>query len=57
MANKPDLIDRRKLVEDLERFKVSLADVFFGAIVDRVIEYVEKQPSCKAPSEEVVNCG
>ena len=52
----PDLIDRRKLVEELTRFKSSLADVFFGAIVDRVIEHIWKQPSCAAADERVVNC-
>lgn len=53
---KSDLIDRRQLVEDLERFKSSLAGVFFGAIVDRVIEYIWKLPSYKAADGGVVNC-
>ena len=50
---KSDLISRSALVADLESFKGSLPDVFFGAIVDRIIEYVERQPAAEAPDEEV----
>lgn len=37
-----DLISRRELIEDLKRFKYSLADVVLGWVVDRVIERVEQ---------------
>lgn len=41
----PDLIDRAKLVADLEAFKMSLGDIVFGFVVDRVIERVKAQPA------------
>ena len=50
MAN---LIDRDKLIADLEAFKVSLNDIVFGFVVDRVIEQVKAQPAAnvKPPVE------
>lgn len=40
-----DLIDRAKLIADLEAFKLSLGDIVFGFVVDRVIEQVKAQPA------------
>lgn len=42
-----DLIDRAKLIADLEAFKLSLGDIVFGFVVDRVIEQVKAQPKVK----------
>lgn len=40
-----DLISRPALLEVLEGFKLSLGDIFFGMVVDRVIERVKAQPT------------
>lgn len=42
-----DLIDRAKLIQDLEAFKLSLGDFVFGFVVDRVIERVKAQPAAE----------
>lgn len=42
-----DLISRSALIEALEGFKMSLGDIFFRMIVDRVIERVKEQPTIK----------
>lgn len=42
-----DLIDRGKLIEDLENAKVNFGDIFFRAVLDRAIECVKNQPSVK----------
>lgn len=42
-----DLISRSKLIEDLESFKVTLGDIIFRWLVDRVIERVRQQPAAK----------
>ena len=42
-----DLIHRDKLIADLEAFKMSLGDIVFGFVVDRVIERVKAQPAEK----------
>ena len=47
-----DLISRSALIAELEGFKLSLGDVFFGMVVDRVIERVKAQPTIK---QEVTN--
>jgi thiamine biosynthesis lipoprotein ApbE len=46
-----DLISRAKLVADLEAFKLSLGDIVFGYVVDRVIERVKAQPAAEAKKE------
>lgn len=38
------LIDRDILIAELASMKVALGDVFFGAVLDRAIECVERQP-------------
>ena len=38
------LINRDALVSELSAMKVTLGDVFFGAVLDRAIECVERQP-------------
>ena len=43
-----DLISRPALLEVLEGFKLSLGDIFFRMIVDRVIERVREQPTVDA---------
>lgn len=40
-----DLISRSALLAELEGFKLSLGDIFFRMIVDRVIERVKEQPA------------
>lgn len=47
----PDLIDRQKLIGDLEAFKMSLGDIVLGYVVDRIVEQVKAQPAAnvKAP--------
>lgn len=40
-----DLISRSALLAELEGFKLSLGDIFFRMIVDRVIERVKAQPT------------
>lgn len=45
-----DLVSRSALVAELEGFKVSLGDVFFMAVVDRVIECVKRQPAVEEVS-------
>ena len=42
---KNDLISRSALLAELEGFKLSLGDIFFRMIVDRVIERVKAQPT------------
>ncbi len=39
-----DLIHRAKLIADLEAFKMSLGDIIFVWLVDRVIELIRRQP-------------
>ena len=46
-----DLIDRAKLVADLEAFKLRLGDIVFGYVVDRVIEQVKAQPAAEVKQE------
>ena len=46
---KPDLIDRTALVEELERFKVSVPDPVLRLVVARVIDRVKVQPVVDAP--------
>ena len=41
---KPELIDRTALVEELERFKVSVPDPVLRLVVVRVIDRVKVQP-------------
>lgn len=40
-----DLISRSALLAELEGFELSLGDIFFRMIVDRVIERVKAQPT------------
>lgn len=40
-----DLIYRSALVAELESFKMSLGDIVFRFVVDRVIERVKAQPA------------
>lgn len=40
-----DLISSSALLAELEGFKLSLGDIFFRMIVDRVIERVKAQPA------------
>ena len=42
-----DTISRSALIAELEGFKLSLGDIFFGMLVDRVIERVKAQPTIK----------
>lgn len=42
-----DMISRSALIAELEGFKLSLGDIFFGMVVDRVIERVKAQPTIK----------
>lgn len=46
-----DLIDRAKLIADLETFKLSLGDIVFGYVVDRVIDQVKAQPAAEVKKE------
>lgn len=46
-----DLIDRAKLIADLEAFKLSLGDIVFGYVVDRVIDQVKAQPAAEVKKE------
>lgn len=46
-----DLIDRDKLIDDLEAFKICLGDFVFGFVVDRVIEQVKAQPAAEVKQE------
>lgn len=39
-----DMISRSALIAELEGFKLSLGDIFFRMIVDRVIERIREQP-------------
>lgn len=48
---KNDMIDRQILIADLMDLKVALGDVFFGAVLDRAIECVERQPAIERPWE------
>ena len=48
-----DLIDRGKLIADLEAFKVSLNDIVFGFVLDRVIERVKAQPAEKVKRGDI----
>ena len=48
-----DLISRSDLIAELESVKQSLGDVFFRAIVDKVIERVREMPATKPPRPEV----
>lgn len=48
-----DLISRPALLEVLEGFKLSLGDIFFRMIVDRVIERIREQPAVKLGTEKI----
>ena len=48
-----DLIDRAKLIGDLELFKIHLGDVIFGFVVDRVIERVKAQPAANVKADNI----
>lgn len=48
-----DLISRSALIEALEGFKMSLGDIFFRMIVDRVIERIKELPAVKPGVEKV----
>ena len=48
-----DLIDRAKLVAELEAFKLSLGDIVFGFVVDRVIERVKAQPAAEVKTDMI----
>lgn len=48
-----DLIDRAKLIDDLEAFKICLGDFVFGFIVDRVIEQVKAQPTAEVKGSNI----
>lgn len=47
----PDLIDRPKLIQELEAFKISLNDMVLGYVLDRVIERVKAQPAAAVKPE------
>lgn len=48
-----DLIDRPKLIRDLECFKMSLGDIVFGFVLDRVIERVKAQPTAEVKTDMI----
>lgn len=48
-----DLIDRAKLIDELESFKLSLGDFVFGFVVDRVIEQVKAQPAADVKTDMI----
>ncbi len=48
-----DLIDRAKLIGDLELFKINLGDIIFGFVVDRVIEQVKAQPAANVKGSNI----
>ena len=48
-----DLIDRAKLIGDLEAFKLSLGDIVFGFVLDRVIERVKAQPAAEVKADNI----
>ena len=48
-----DLIDRAKLIGDLELFKIHLGDIIFGFVVDRVIEQVKAQPAAEVKADNI----
>jgi hypothetical protein len=48
-----DLIDRAKLIDDLEAFKICLGDFVFGFVVDRVIEQVKAQPAAEVKTDMI----
>lgn len=50
-----DLISRSALVAELESFKMSLGDIVFRFVVDRVIERVKAQPAAKPPKMKTPN--
>lgn len=42
-----DLISRAEVISQLECFKLSLGDIFFRFVVDRVIERVREIPAAE----------
>ena len=50
-----DLIDRGKLIEDLEGAKINFPDIFFRAVLDRAIECVKNQPSVKGGGQDAAD--
>lgn len=46
-----DLISRAQLIEQLEGFKINLADIFFCFVVDRVIKIVKDLPAANRRAE------
>lgn len=45
-----DLISRAALIAELESYKLTLGDIFFRFIVDRVIERVKEMPAVERVS-------
>lgn len=48
-----DLIDRAKLIGDLELLKIRLGDIIFSFVVDRVIEQVKAQPAANVKADNI----
>ena len=46
-----DLISRSRLIAELEAFKISLRDIVFGWVIDRVIELIRQQPTAEGRAQ------